>query len=40
MQNINRNDILHEPIWNNKLFLFKGQPKYCKNWVYNIKYVN
>ena len=36
---MNKNEILQEPIWNNKLFLFKGQPIYFKNWVNNIKYV-
>ena len=39
MQDMNKNEILQEPIWNNKLFLFKGQPIYFKNWVNNIKNV-
>ena len=39
MQDKSKNEILQEPIWNNKLFLFKGQPIYFKNWVNNIKYV-
>ena len=36
MQDMNKNAILQEPIWNNKLFLFKGQTIYFKNWVNNI----
>ena len=39
LQDMNKNEILQEPIWNNKLFLFKGQPIYFKNWVNNIKYM-
>ena len=39
MQDMNKNEISQEPIWNNKLFLFKGQPIYFKNCVNNIKNV-
>ena len=38
-QDMNKNEILQDPIRNNKLFFFKGQPIYFKNWVNNIKIV-
>ena len=36
---MNKNEILQEPNWNNKRFLFKGQPICIKNWENIIKYV-
>ncbi|XP_056008394.1 uncharacterized protein LOC125674557 [Ostrea edulis] len=36
---MNNNEILQEPIWNNKHFLFNGKTIYFKNWIKNIKYV-
>ena len=36
---MNKNEISQDPIWNNTLFLFKGQPIYFENWVNDIKYV-
>ena len=39
VQDMNKIEILQEPIWNNKQFLFKGQPIYFKKWVNNIRYV-
>lgn len=38
---MNINDVLQEPIWNNRHFVFDGKPVFFKNWIKsNILYVN
>lgn len=37
---MNINDVLQEPIWNNRHFVFDGKPMFFKNWIKsNILYV-